>query len=205
MFLQGCFYLNLFFYYGEVGDSVDNKIVLVTGGARSGKSVFAENYISKVGKKIAYIATAQILDEEMEHRIQLHRSRRPANWQTYEACYHAEDVLRNVTADAVLFDCLTLYTSNLLLSDSAPESVEQRYQYIMEGIDNLLAAARECSAVVVFVTNEVGMGIVPDNKLAREYRDIVGVVNQKVAQAADEVFLVVSGLAVEIKHMAVNL
>ena len=182
-----------------------SKIVLVTGGARSGKSVFAEKYVSKITKKIAYIATAQVLDEEMKRRIELHRSRRPSSWRTYEAYYNAQNVFPNITAEAVLFDCLTLYTSNLLLAGDAPQSDEARYQYIMKNIDQVLIAARRCPAAVVFVTNEVGMGIVPDNKLSREYRDIVGMVNQKVAQAADEVFFVVSGLAIEIKHLAVEI
>ena len=184
---------------------MSSKVVLITGGARSGKSVFAEKYVSKVGQKIAYVATAQSLDEEMKYRIQLHQARRPANWQTYEAYYNAHEVMAIIQADAVLFDCLTLYTSNLLLSEQTPSASELCYQFIMKKIDQLIVAARSCGSVVVFVTNEVGMGIVPDNKLSREYRDIIGLVNQKVAQAADEVFLVVSGMAIEIKHQAIEL
>ena len=182
------------------------KIVLVTGGARSGKSVFAEQYVAEAGGAVAYIATAQVYDQEMERRVTLHRKRRPENWQTVEAPYAAEEalVLANGQVKAVLFDCLTLYTSNLLLAQNAPETAEGRYQYVIEAIGKLLTAARLMEATVVFVTNEVGMGIVPDNALAREYRDVAGLVNQKVAACADEVYLVISGLAVEIKKIAVN-
>lgn len=180
------------------------KIILVTGGARSGKSTYAERYVASVGDKVAYIATAQVLDGEMESRVALHRHRRPARWQTYEAPYNAEKVLAEVATavDAVLFDCMTLYVSNLLLSPDAPPTPEERFRQVREKINKLLASAKAGSATVVFVTNEVGLGIVPDNALAREYRDLSGAANQQVAAAADEVYLVVSGLAVELKKIA---
>ncbi|MCM0757073.1 bifunctional adenosylcobinamide kinase/adenosylcobinamide-phosphate guanylyltransferase [Sporomusa sphaeroides DSM 2875] len=183
------------------------SIVLVTGGARSGKSTFAERYAAQGGRKVAYIATAQIYDEEMQERVKLHQSRRPAGWPTFEAPYQAEQAMAQAVqcADAVLFDCLTLYTSNLLLAPTVPADREERRQAVLTAIDKLLASARQDQAEVIFVTNEVGAGIVPDNALAREYRDVAGLVNQKVAGVADEVYLVVSGLAVELKKIAVNL
>ncbi len=183
------------------------SIVLVTGGARSGKSTFAERYAAQGGRKVAYIATAQIYDEEMQERVKLHQSRRPAGWPTFEAPYQAEQAMAQAVqcADAVLFDCLTLYTSNLLLAPTAPADREERGQAVLAAIDKLLASARQDQAEVIFVTNEVGAGIVPDNALAREYRDVAGLVNQKVAGVADEVYLVVSGLAVELKKIAVSL
>ncbi|HMM20312.1 MAG TPA: bifunctional adenosylcobinamide kinase/adenosylcobinamide-phosphate guanylyltransferase [Selenomonadales bacterium] len=183
---------------------MSGKIVLVTGGARSGKSAFAEGHVARLGERIAYIATAQIYDDEMKARVDLHRRRRPAGWETYEAPYGAEAVLARVApeADAVLFDCLTLYTSNLLLAADAPATPEERLIFIRSKITLLIEAARSGRATVVFVTNEVGMGIVPDNALAREYRDAAGLVNQQVAAAAGEVYLVVSGLAVELKKLA---
>jgi len=185
---------------------MNGKIILVTGGARSGKSLFAEQYAIALGGPMAYIATAQIYDQEMESRIAVHRQRRADNWQTFEAPYDADQTMKLAAQEAniILFDCLTLYTSNLLLSPNTPNQPEEKHHYIMEQIDKLLVSARACKATVLFVTNEVGMGIVPDNALAREYRDIAGLVNQKVAACADEVYLVVSGLAVEIKKMAVN-
>ena len=183
------------------------KIILVTGGARSGKSLFAEKYALAQGGHMAYIATAQIYDQEMKTRVELHRARRANRWQTFEAPYDAHQTMELAAKEAniILFDCLTLYTSNLLLTPNSADQPEEKYQYIMEQIDKLLVSARASQATVLFVTNEVGMGIVPDNALARQYRDIAGMVNQKVAACADEVYLVVSGLAIEIKKMAVTI
>lgn len=183
------------------------KIILVTGGARSGKSTFAERYAALGGQRIAYIATAQIFDDEMKERVSIHQSRRPANWLTFEAPYKAEEAMAQAVrrADYVLFDCLTLYTSNLLLAPDAPATREERCQAVLAAIEKLLVSAKQGNCDVIFVTNEVGLGIVPDNALAREYRDVAGLVNQKVAATADEVYLVVSGLAVELKKIAVSL
>lgn len=183
------------------------KIILVTGGARSGKSEFAERYAARGGRQVAYIATAQIYDAEMQERVNLHQSRRPASWPTFEAPYNAEEAMAKAvrSAAAVLFDCLTLYTSNLLLAPDAPTDREKRRQVVLDNIQKLLASAKQGNCEVIFVTNEVGLGIVPDNALAREYRDVAGLVNQQVAAQADEVYLVVSGLAVELKKIAVSL
>ena len=185
---------------------MNGKIILVTGGARSGKSLFAEQYAIAQRGNMAYIATAQIYDKEMESRVELHRTRRADQWQTFEAPYDAHQTIKLAAKEAniILFDCITLYTSNLLLAPSSADEREEKFQYIMGQIDKLLNSARESQATVLFVTNEVGMGIVPDNALARQYRDIAGSVNQKVAACADEVYLVISGLAVEIKKIAVN-
>jgi adenosylcobinamide kinase/adenosylcobinamide-phosphate guanylyltransferase len=186
---------------------MQGKILLITGGTRSGKSVFAEQYAAAQSDKVAYIATAQIYDQEMQTRVALHRKRRPDTWQTFEAPYHADRILLEAAtkADVILFDCLTIYTSNLLLSDSTPSNREERFQYIMEEIDKLLYFSRESQAIVLFVTNEVGMGIVPENALAREYRDIAGMVNQKIAACADEVYLVICGLPVELKKITAQI
>ncbi|MDR3565044.1 MAG: bifunctional adenosylcobinamide kinase/adenosylcobinamide-phosphate guanylyltransferase [Negativicutes bacterium] len=184
---------------------MSGKIVLVTGGARSGKSRFAEDYVTALGVKVAYIATAQVLDGEMARRVTLHQSRRPVEWQTYEAPFGAAQILREAVsvAGAVLFDCLTVYTTNLMLSPEAPATPEGRCRFVQEQIAALLQSAKTQPSTVVFVTNEVGMGIVPDNALAREFRDLAGLVNQQVAAAADEVYLTISGLAVEIKKLAI--
>ncbi|MDR3589132.1 MAG: bifunctional adenosylcobinamide kinase/adenosylcobinamide-phosphate guanylyltransferase [Negativicutes bacterium] len=181
------------------------KIILVTGGARSGKSRFAEKLVGALGVKTAYIATAEVWDDEMAARVALHRTRRPADWLTFEAPLEADKAMAEALAgaEAVLFDCLTVYTSNLLLSSAMPATAgEQRYRFVREEIAKLLQSAKARPATVVFVTNEVGMGIVPDNALAREFRDLAGLVNEQVAAAADEVYLTVSGLAVELKKIA---
>lgn len=182
------------------------KLVLVTGGARSGKSEFAEKYVLHYGGRCAYIATAEILDDEMAERVRLHKARRPqTRWINFEAPYNAHEVMKEAArqADTVLFDCLTLYMSNLLYGKNAPEgTTEQKAQAVKAEIGKLLYAARQSGKTVVFVTNEVGAGIVPENAMAREYRDIAGWVNQQVAEAADSVFYCVAGQAVDMKKLA---
>lgn len=179
------------------------KIVLVTGGARSGKSRFSEKYARTKGDRLAYIATAQVLDAEMADRVKLHQQRRDDKWHTFEAPYAAEQVLVKVGSEfpVVLFDCLTIYTANLLLAEQS-ENIEARRTHILQQADLLVQAAQASEALIIFVSNEVGMGIVPDNALAREYRDLSGWINQKIAAVADEVYLVVSGLAVDVKKLA---
>ncbi|MDU2065836.1 MAG: bifunctional adenosylcobinamide kinase/adenosylcobinamide-phosphate guanylyltransferase [Sporomusaceae bacterium] len=183
-----------------------NKIILITGGARSGKSEFAEELAQKLGKEesLAYIATAQIYDEEMRQRVLMHQARRDKQWQTFEAPYHAAETIRAsaTSNDVILFDCLTLYLTNLLLAPDHPQDDAAHLDLILQEIDQLLVAARGCGKTVLFVTNEVGAGIVPENALARKYRDWAGWVNQKVAKTADEVYFVVCGLPVEIKSLA---
>lgn len=181
------------------------KIILVTGGARSGKSRFAERRAEKYGGQVAYIATAQAYDEEMRFRIKLHRERRPARWMTYEAPYEAEKAIKAAAAGFILFDCLTLYISNMMAAADFPKQPQDQYRYVKARVTRLVEAAKASAAVVAFVTNEVGMGIVPLNKMAREYRDLAGIANELVAKDAAEVYLVVSGLAVDIKKIAANL
>lgn len=184
---------------------VAENIVLVLGGSRSGKSQFAEKYVLHAGALCGYIATAEILDEEMRERVQLHQSRRKQRWITFEAPYEAEKVFPEAGArtDAILFDDITLYLSNLLYGKNPrPGTTAEKAEYVRERMELLLKAAAACGKPVVFVANEVGSGIVPDNPMAREYRDIAGWVNQQVGEAAAKVFYVVAGQAVDIKKMA---
>jgi len=166
------------------------KTILITGGARSGKSGIAETMTLSLGNPAIYIATARAGDAEMADRIALHQSRRGAEWRT-----HAEplDLLGALAAtDGAgprLVDCLTLWLSNLMLE-------ERDWQ---KAARDLIGALPDQSAPVVFVTNEVGSGIVPDNALARRFRDAAGTVNQWVAGAADEVHLAVCGLPLKVK------
>ncbi len=180
------------------------KIVLVTGGARSGKSSFAEKLAMMAGDRVAYVATAEIWDREMAERVELHQNRRPTQWQTYEAPRQAEKAIEAATshAELILFDCLTVYLSNCLLALPEEDGPHRRQIAVLEAVEQLILAARRFSGTVIFVTNEVGDGIVPDNALAREFRDLAGLANQKAAQAADEVYWVVCGLPVEIKRQA---
>ena len=185
--------------------TVGNKLVLVLGGARSGKSEFAEKYVLHAGHLCGYIATAEILDEEMAERIKLHQSRRGKRWITFEAPYEAEKVFPEAgdCTDAILFDDITVYLSNMLYGKNATQgTTAEKAVVVRERMQTLLDAAKACGRTVVFVSNEVGSGIVPDNAMAREYRDISGWVNQQIGEAADQVFYVVAGQAVDIKRLA---
>ena len=166
------------------------RLVLVLGGARSGKSRHAEALVERHPPPWRYIATAQALDAEMTARIAEHRARRPAGWLTTDAPLDLAGALA-ATPDGqpVLIDCLTLWLTNLLLSGADPEPEASR-----------LAAALAAPRGPWFaVANEVGLGIVPDNPLARRFRDAAGRLNQTVAAAADEVLLVAAGLPLRLK------
>ena len=182
------------------------KIVLVTGGARSGKSRFAEQYAARFGKKVAYIATAGVYDDEMAFRVKLHRERRPKDWHTWEAPENAHLAIEEAgrAHDMILFDCLTLYISNLLCALENVRDSAANYELIREKISLLLEAAKKQDGTTIFVTNEVGAGIVPENHLAREYRDITGIANQLTAREAAEVYVVSCGIAVDFKKLAVS-
>lgn len=171
------------------------RIILVTGGARSGKSRFAERYAAEHGTHIAYIATAEILDDEMRFRVRLHRERRPDNWTTFEAPRDAQLAMAQAgqIADLTLFDCLTIYTSNLFCAGVTD------YATIESATQKLIDQARANRGITIFVTNEVGDGIVPDNPMAREYRDLVGLVNQQMGHAADELYLICCGQPLRVK------
>lgn len=184
-----------------------SELIMVTGGARSGKSLFAEQYAAATCRQVAYIATAQAYDDEMRKRINLHKQRRPIEWLVFEAPDKAHSVITQAAkmADVVLFDCVTLYITNLMLSPTAPTDIHDRQVYVMNSIRELLSAAINSGKIIIFVTNEVGMGIVPENSLAREFRDLAGSVNQYIAAKADSVFMVVSGIPVEIKRIAYSL
>ena len=180
-------------------------LTLVTGGARSGKSRHAESLVVNA-KGVLYIATSQIFDEEMAARIQHHRDSRPAHWRTEERWHDLADIITadNPPDEAILLECITTMVTNLLFAqggDSDPDGWDyaRLEAQVQEEIERLITACARCPAPVVLVTNEVGMGIVPENHLARHFRDIAGRVNQRLAQAADNVWLVVSGIGVKIK------
>lgn len=161
------------------------RLIFVLGGAASGKSRFAETFVEAQARPRLYLATAQAFDAEMEAKIALHRDRRLPGWTTIEAPMDAASRLRGVPGDAVvLFDCATLWMSNQLLAGADLDAAQ----------DDLLAALRDCAAPVVLVSNEVGQGIVPDNALARRFREAQGRLNIALAAQADVVVHVVAGL-----------
>ena len=165
-------------------------LVFVLGGARSGKSVFAEARVTALAPPWIYIATAQAFDDEMRARIAAHRDRRDARWRTIDAPHELCAALRDTPNDApVLVDCLTLWLTNRLLADADIAAERARL------VDAL--AARHSPTFVV--SNEVGLGIVPDNALSRRFRDEAGFLHQAVAARADEVHLMVAGLSIRAK------
>ena len=179
------------------------RIILVTGGARSGKSSFAEKLALKLGGgRAAYIATAQIFDDEMNFRVKLHRERRGDNWTTFEAPFAAEEKISAAkNFRAILFDCVTLYVSNFICAAKLDDE-KFLYDELRGRIQKLIDAAKNSDAVIIFVSNEVGAGIVPENKLARIFRDLAGLANQMIAAQAEKVFLTVAGLAVDVKKIS---
>jgi adenosylcobinamide kinase/adenosylcobinamide-phosphate guanylyltransferase len=187
-------------------ENQENKMIFITGGARSGKSSLAESLARRLstlagGREgaVTYIATARAGDREMQARIEEHRRRRPAGWTTIEAPDDLAGVLESALAGGgtVLVDCLTLYLSNLMHADGC----EGRYigELVDEEIEKLVGVCRSGNGRVIVVSNEVGMGIVPENRLAREFRDAAGRANQKLAALADEVFMCISGIPMKVK------
>ena len=165
------------------------RLTLVLGGARSGKSRYAETIITALPPPWIYAATAQALDAEMTARIEAHRTRRGAGWTTVEAPRDLAATLAAYAQAPILVDCLTLWLSNLMMADAAIDAE----------IDRLGEALASATAPVVLVANEVGSGIVPDNALARRFRDLQGGLNQRIAAQADRVVLVVAGLPLFVK------
>jgi adenosylcobinamide kinase / adenosylcobinamide-phosphate guanylyltransferase len=169
------------------------KIIYVTGGARSGKSSFAlqlaEQYSSRV-----FLATAEPFDKEMEQRIERHRKERNGAFLTLEEPVCLERVLQELPAgtDVLLLDCLTVWAGNLMHHFDTTEEIEQRIRYF-----TMELSKPPCDMVIV--SNEVGMGIVPENAMARRFRDIAGMINQRVASIADEAYLLCSGMPLKLK------
>jgi len=180
------------------------RLILITGGARSGKSTFALKMADSTPGERLFIATAEGLDEEMVGRIEKHKRERGSHWATIEEPIAVSAVVgREKGYGVILLDCLTLWLSNLLHSHSADCGKERDSEApsnaIVEEIDSFIDACKASDATVIVVSNEVGMGIVPENRLARHFRDIAGIANQRVAAAADEVYLLVSGIEMRIK------
>ena len=173
-------------------------LILVTGGSRSGKSGFALETARRFEGRRVFLATAQASDEEMKRRIQAHRESRPADWSVVEEPSEVPKALRAALgpggAGVVIVDCITIWMSNLLLQDESFGESEAAAR-----AQELAAAANGTAHGVIAVTNEVGSGVVPDNALARRFRDCAGRANQVLAREAAEVFLCVSGIAVAIK------
>jgi adenosylcobinamide kinase/adenosylcobinamide-phosphate guanylyltransferase len=180
------------------------RLILLLGGARSGKSAFAENWAAAHGERVLFVATAEALDEEMRERIARHRDQRAAHWRTLEAPVQVGAAIKRLDSgpDVVVIDCITLLASNVLLR--LPEEVpEAGYSAaLMNEINEMLEVYAESNATWLIVSNEVGMGLVPPYRLGRLFRDGLGRANQRLAGAADEVLLLVAGLPWHLKPAA---
>ncbi len=178
------------------------RIVLVTGGARSGKSSFAES-IYEGFLDVVYIATSRIYDDEMKDRVMLHRMQRPGEWKTFEGTYDLDNAV--CEHKNYLLDCLTVMSSNIMFDitkdyDRIPLEKQKKVEdRAVAEIEKLVKRIREIDGNLVMVTNEVGSSIVPENHVARVYRDIIGRVNQRVARLCDEVYIVACGLPLRLK------
>jgi len=171
------------------------RIVYITGGSRSGKSAYAQNLAERHAGTLLYVATAEVRDDEMADRVAKHRSARGARWQSLEEPVAlAEKMPAEAAAcSAILIDCLTLWLSNLLERHDDDDA-------LFEGkTAALITVLRELDTTTYVVSNEVGSGIVPENRLARRFRDLAGRMNQQFAEAADEAWVVVSGLPLKLK------
>lgn len=183
------------------------KIILVTGGARSGKSTFAEAYL-KDKDPVLYVATAIAYDEEMQWRILHHQKSRSRQWETLEAFAHILEKLKqkNTSYGGILLDCITVMLTNLLFLKE--DLQEDRYDVAFwttfeedmnKELRQLLVYFRGLSGDTVLVTNEIGCGLVPETPFSRAFRDVAGRINQLLAKEADEVYLLVSGLSLQLK------
>ena len=179
-------------------------VTLLLGGARSGKSYYAQEAAKKVNK-VLFVATAEAGDDDMRRRIRKHQEDRPGNWRTLEATIHVGSQILETyrQEDLVIIDCITLLVTNIICQideknyDTCDEALleEQVYSEIRE----LQECLKKVPSSFILVSNEVGWGIVPDNRISRIYRDLLGRANQMLAQSADEVYLMVAGIPLRIK------
>ncbi len=183
---------------------MSGKLIFVTGGIRSGKSAFAEEITFRLGEKVTYLATAQVLDEEMRFRIEQHRERRPDSWITLEEPINVTEAIikQGKKCEVIMLDCLTIFISNLMIYEEqriGKVTQKEMRNGILGEISNLAKAAKKAAAHVVIVSNEVGLTLVSDNYLGRMYQELVGAANQIVAGLADEAYLVVAGHPIDLK------
>jgi adenosylcobinamide kinase/adenosylcobinamide-phosphate guanylyltransferase len=169
------------------------KIIFILGGVRSGKSLYAINLAKTMGEKVVFLATGVACDEEMKERIKKHKEMRPNIWQTVEEPIEIEKVLNTLdsSVDCVIIDCLSFWISNLLTTFGKEKIIDKTSQ--------ITTMAKKITPQLIIVSNEVGMGIVPNTSEGRIFRDILGKVNQIVASLADEVFFLLSGIPLRLK------
>jgi len=185
------------------------KLTLILGGARSGKSKLAQQMAEKLGNKVLFVATGQPLDDEMALRIAEHRRKRPKNWRTWEIDIQVGQKLTEQIggAEVVLLDCLTLLVSNIITKEGErfscncerSEAISEVEKRVIGEIEELIECIDTHESTFIVVSNEVGLGLVPENRLGRVYRDLMGNANQLLARHADVVYFMASGISLKIK------
>ena len=189
-----------------------SDLTLVLGGARSGKSLFAERLAARYGTRVLYVATAECLDDEMIERVRLHRERRPTTWRTVETPLDPVSALSDSAGacDVVLLDCLSLWVNNILVHsiperESTSRDIGREAEIVVDGaVRELIAWQHQARVPLIIVSAETGLGIVPEHALARLYRDLLGRANQRLAEQANRVYLVVSGLGLDLKALGAS-
>lgn len=177
------------------------KHILILGGARSGKSRYALDRAGSISDKVLFVATAEPLDEEMRIRIAAHQRERPRSWQTLEIPVNlAEGIAGRIgDAEVVLVDCLTLLVSNLMLGEARSGEIEDAGGRVMREMETLTGLMQQTRTTFILVSNEVGLGLVAENRLGRAYCDLLGRANQLIARYAGEVYFMVAGIPMKVK------
>jgi len=177
------------------------RLVLILGGARSGKSSYAQSLADATGNSVTFIATAQALDDEMSARIQKHRAERSANWETLEIPLGITTHVKQIKSDVVILDCITLLVTNLLMQFVKDDLVDEMpfMQAVQKEVEELIVMVREQKQDWLIISNEVGLGLVPPYQMGRVYRDWLGWANQRLAREADKVIFMVAGIPTIVK------
>jgi len=178
-----------------------SRLTLILGGARSGKSSYAQSLAEETGKSVTFLATAQALDEEMSARIQKHRTERPPDWETLEIPLNISSHVGQIKTEVVILDCMTLLVTNLLMRFVKNDLVDEPpfTQALQKEVDELIANIHRGKQEWIIISNEVGLGLVPPYQMGRVYRDLLGWANQQLARAADKVIFMVAGIPTVIK------
>jgi adenosylcobinamide kinase / adenosylcobinamide-phosphate guanylyltransferase len=180
---------------------LQSTLTLILGGARSGKSSYAQSLAEETGKSVTFLATAQALDEEMSARIRKHRAERPPGWETLEIPLGISSHAGQLKTEVVILDCITLLVTNVLMQFVKDDLVDEApfRQALQNEVDELIASIRRGNQNWIIISNELGLGLVPPYQMGRVYRDLLGWANQRLAHAADKVIFMVAGIPTVIK------